>query len=405
MSGPERALPPQPGAPAPEPSPPLHRPPLALYVHLPWCLKKCPYCDFNSHAPGGTLPFDAYADALLADLAFELDGLDALPPLNSIFFGGGTPSLFPPAVIARVLDGVAARLALADDIEISLEANPGATEYSDLAALRRSGVNRLSIGVQSFDDGCLTRLGRIHGGHEARAAVRAAQDAGFDNLNLDLMYALPGQDLAMALDDLHAAIALAPSHLSHYHLTLEPNTLFAAKPPPGLPDDDLAWRMQADGHALLAAHGFVQYEISAYARDGHQCVHNLNYWRFGDYLGIGAGAHGKLSLPDGLRRRARKTQPGGFMAGAGRADALGQEQWVAEADRAFEYMLNRLRLREPFALAEFEARTGLPADRIARSLALASERGWLVGPAVGSYQVTDEGARLNNDLLALFLPA
>jgi oxygen-independent coproporphyrinogen-3 oxidase len=379
--------------------------PLALYVHLPWCLKKCPYCDFNSHAPGGVLPFDAYVDALLADLDFDCTGLGPLPPLQSIFFGGGTPSLFPPATIARVLDGVAARLALADGIEISLEANPGATEYPSLAALRAAGVNRLSFGVQSFDDGCLQRLGRIHGCGEALAAVRAAQDAGFDNLNLDLMYALPGQSLAMALDDLHQAIALGPSHLSHYHLTLEPNTLFAARPPADLPDDDLAWRMQADGQALLAATGYTQYEVSAYARPGRQCVHNLNYWRYGDYLGIGAGAHGKLSLAQGLRRRARKTQPAGFMAGAGQRAAIGSEAWIDGPDRAFEFMLNRLRLREGFTLADFERCTGLAAAAIEAPLAEALARGWLVHDPATGIATSDEGRRLNNDLVALFLPA
>ncbi|MBN8480319.1 MAG: radical SAM family heme chaperone HemW, partial [Xanthomonadales bacterium] len=284
-------------------------PPLSLYVHIPWCVKKCPYCDFNSHAVREGIPQEAYVDALLADLDGDLAdfGDAARRPLASVFFGGGTPSLFSPAAIARILDGVAARLAIVPGAEVTLETNPGTVEHGRFAGYREAGVNRISFGVQSFDDAMLHRLGRIHSADEATRAFAEARAAGFDAINLDLMYALPRQDLAGALADLERAIALAPEHISHYQLTLEPNTLFAAKPPP-LPDSDSAWDMQEHGQALLAAHGYAQYEVSAYARAGHRCAHNLNYWTFGDYLGIGAGAHAKLSdaATGTIRRRAKQ---------------------------------------------------------------------------------------------------
>ena len=391
----------------------LSLPPLSLYVHLPWCVRKCPYCDFNSHeyrdAAGGPPPFAAYVDALIADLDLDLP-LAWGRTVHSVFFGGGTPSLFPAAAIDRFLQAASARLRFAPGCEITLETNPGTAEHGRFGDYLRAGVNRVSFGIQSFDDGCLRRLGRIHDSTQAEAAVKLAQDAGLDNLNLDLMYALPGQTLAMALHDLERAFALAPAHISHYQLTLEPNTVFAARPPEHLPDEDLAWDMQEQGQARLAAAGYAQYEISAYARPGRQCAHNLNYWRFGDYLGIGAGAHGKLSLPaEGgdagrILRRWKLKHPAAYLAQAGTAAAIGGDEDIAPAQRPFEYMLNLLRLREGFALAAFEARTGLPRAAIAAPLAEAVAAGWLV---VGDERVrpTESGLRFANDVIALFLPA
>src|SRR6185437_11244761 len=272
-------------------------PPLSLYLHIPWCVKKCPYCDFNSHGLHGELPVREYVGALLADLDRDIaDFTEALcgREIISVFFGGGTPSLFPPDAIAEILDGASKRLPFARDCEITLETNPGTVDHGRLDGYARAGVNRISFGVQSFDDEKLRTLGRIHSAEEARAAIALAQDAGLDNINLDLMYALPNQTLAGALADVDHAIALEPAHISHYQLTLEPNTAFAANPPP-LPDDDHAWAMQEACQAQLARAGYAQYEISAYARASRRCAHNLNYWRFGDYLGIGAGAHGKIS--------------------------------------------------------------------------------------------------------------
>ena len=391
----------------------LSLPPLSLYVHLPWCVRKCPYCDFNSHeyrdAAGGPPPFAAYVDALIADLDLDLP-LAWGRTVHSVFFGGGTPSLFPAAAIDRFLQAASARLRFAPGCEITLETNPGTAEHGRFGDYLRAGVNRVSFGIQSFDDGCLRRLGRIHDSTQAEAAVKLAQDAGLDNLNLDLMYALPGQTLAMALHDLERAFALAPAHISHYQLTLEPNTVFAARPPEHLPDEDLAWDMQEQGQVRLAAAGYAQYEISAYARPGRQCAHNLNYWRFGDYLGIGAGAHGKLSLPaEGgdagrILRRWKLKHPAAYLAQAGTAAAIGGDEDIAPAQRPFEYMLNLLRLREGFALAAFEARTGLPRAAIAAPLAEAVAAGWLV---VGDERVrpSESGLRFANDVIALFLPA
>ena len=282
-------------------------PPLALYVHLPWCVRKCPYCDFNSHQGKGGLPFDAYVDALLRDLDHDLP-LVWGRTVHSVFFGGGTPSLFPAEAIDRFLQAASARLRFAPGCEITLETNPGTAEHGRFEDYLRAGVNRVSFGIQSFDDDCLRRLGRIHDSGQAEAAVKLAQDAGIDNLNLDLMYALPGQTLPMALHDLERAFALAPAHISHYQLTLEPNTHFAAFPP-DLPEGDLCADMQEAIEARLAAAGYAQYEISAYARPGRQCAHNLNYWRFGDYLGIGAGAHGKLSLLRKLHSQHSRQPP------------------------------------------------------------------------------------------------
>ncbi len=381
----------------------LTLPPLALYVHIPWCVRKCPYCDFNSHAQKGELPVDDYVRALLADLEQDLP-LAWGRSVHSVFFGGGTPSLFPAAAIGAILDGVAARLRLAPGAEITLECNPGTAEHDRFEGYRAAGVNRLSFGIQSFDDACLQRLGRIHDAAQAESAVRAARRAGFDNFNLDLMYALPGQDLAMALHDIERALALGPAHLSHYHLTLEPNTLFAAQPPPGLPDEDSAWDMQEACQTLIAEGGFAQYEVSAYARPGRQCAHNLNYWRFGDYLGIGAGAHGKLTLPseDRILRRWKPKNPRDYLATAGTPAGIGGDEDIGAARRPFDFMLNALRLHEGFSLPQFEARTGLPLAAIAAQLQTAETQGWLAREGE-RYRPTELGQRFNNDLVGLFL--
>ncbi len=381
----------------------LQTPPLSLYVHLPWCVRKCPYCDFNSHAARDTPPFADYVDALLRDLDFDLPLVQGRR-IVSVFFGGGTPSLFPPEQIDRLLQAVAQRLDFEPDAEITLEANPGTAEHGRFDGYLAAGINRLSFGVQSFDDACLRRLGRIHDSQEADRAVKLAQDAGFDNFNLDLMYALPGQTLAMAEHDLRRAFALSPTHVSHYQLTLEPNTLFFARPPSGLPDEDLAWDMQEHGQALLAEAGYAQYEVSAYARAARQCAHNLNYWHFGDYLGIGAGAHGKISQAGTgeVRRRWKSRHPTAYLADAGTARALGGDETVPVARLAFEFMLNALRLNTGFAWSDFEHRTGLPRTQVAAQVAQAHARGWLVSDAQRA-QPTALGRRFANDVIALFL--
>jgi len=388
----------------------LAPPPLSLYVHLPWCVRKCPYCDFNSHefrGAGGTPPFTQYVEALLADLDFDLP-LAWGRTVHSVFFGGGTPSLFPAAAIDAFLQGASARLRFAPGLEVTLETNPGTAEHGRFEHYRAAGVNRLSFGVQTFDDAVLQRLGRIHDSAEADAAVKLAQDAGYDNINLDLMYALPGQTLAMAGRDIERALALQPAHVSHYQLTLEPNTVFAAKPPRDIPDEDAAWDMQERCQQMLADAGYAQYEVSAYARPKRQCAHNLNYWRFGDYLGIGAGAHGKLTLgaeaEQAIVRRWKHKHPTAYLAVAGKAEAIGGEERIEPARRPFEYMLNALRLVEGFPLAQFEARTGLPRDAIAAPLARATASGWL--QVDGDHVVpTALGRRFGNDVIALFLDA
>ncbi len=376
---------------------------LSLYVHLPWCVRKCPYCDFNSHEGKGALPFAAYVDALIRDLDQDLPLMWGRS-IHSVFFGGGTPSLFPPDQIDRFLQAASSRLRFTPNLEVTLETNPGTAEHGRFDQYREAGVNRISFGIQSFDDACLKRLGRIHDSAEAERAVKLAQDAGFDNFNLDLMYALPGQDLAMAERDLERAFALQPTHLSHYQLTLEPNTMFYARPPSGLPDDDSAWDMQEHCQALLADAGYAQYEVSAYARPGRQCAHNLNYWRFGDYLGIGAGAHGKLTLggDQDLLRRWKSKHPTAYQATAGTPASLGGDERIAPERRPFEFMLNALRLNEGFDLRDFEARTGLPRSCIQPQLEQALARGWL---RVDGEQVSPSalGRRFTNDVVALFL--
>lgn len=351
--------------------------PLALYIHIPWCAKKCPYCDFNSHPARGQIPEAEYVQALLRDLDYELASAPEARPLGSIFFGGGTPSLFSGAGIGAILDGVAQRLSFAAGIEITLEANPGTAEAQRFRDYRAAGVNRLSMGVQSLNDRHLKALGRIHGADEARAAVAMARAAGFDNLNLDLMFALPEQTLAEAEADLRGLLALSPEHLSYYHLTLEPNTEFAARPPK-LPDSDLAYEMLEQGQALLEAAGYAQYETSAYAQPERGAAHNLNYWRFGDYLGIGAGAHGKRTLDGQVQRRARHKHPKTFMETAGSAAGVQEERVVAGAELAFEYVLNTLRLHEGFALGDFRARTGLADTALEPSLGRMLSKGLLV---------------------------
>ena len=381
----------------------LTTPPLSLYVHLPWCVRKCPYCDFNSHEARGPLPFAPYVDALLADLDFDLP-LAWGRTVRSVFFGGGTPSLFPPEAIDRFLQGASARLRFAPGCEITLETNPGTAEHGRFELYRAAGVNRLSFGIQSFDDGCLQRLGRIHDSADADAAVKLAQDAGFDNLNLDLMYALPQQTLAMAERDIERAFALQPAHISHYQLTLEPNTVFAARPPSGIPDDDNSWDMQEHCQSLLADRGYLQYEVSAYAQPGRQCQHNLNYWKYGDYLGIGAGAHGKLTLgaEQTVLRRWKHKHPTRYLASAGSEAALGGDERIAPERRPFEFMLNALRLVEGFSLSDFQARTGVERSAIAAPLASAVASGWLT-VAGDHVQPTELGRRFTNDVVALFL--
>ncbi len=382
----------------------LTPPPLSLYVHLPWCVRKCPYCDFNSHEARGALPFDPYVDALLADLEFDLP-LAWGRTVSSVFFGGGTPSLFPAESIDRFLQGASARLRFAPSCEITLETNPGTAEHGRFELYRAAGVNRLSFGIQSFDDGCLQRLGRIHDSADADRAVKLAQDAGYDNINLDLMYALPGQTLAMAERDMERAFALQPAHISHYQLTLEPNTVFAARPPTGIPDEDGRWDIQEHCQALLSERGYAQYEVSAYARPGRQCQHNLNYWKYGDYLGVGAGAHGKLTLgsEQTILRRWKHKHPARYLADAGTEAAIGGDERIAPQQRPFEFMLNALRLVDGFDLADFQARTGLARSTIAGALATAERRQWLI---VEDRHVrpTELGQRFTNDVVSLFLP-
>jgi oxygen-independent coproporphyrinogen-3 oxidase len=372
-------------------------PPLGVYVHLPWCLKKCPYCDFNSHE--GRPDEARYLDALRADLEQTLP-LVWGRRVHSVFIGGGTPSLFNPEGIDRLLADLRARLPLEPGCEVTLEANPGTFERERFRAFRAAGVTRLSIGVQSFDDAALRRIGRVHDGAQARAAVEEAAQA-FDTFNLDLMYALPAQDLAALDRDLDAAMSFAPPHLSIYHLTLEPNTLFALRPPV-LPDDDTASTMLDRIVERTADAGLQRYEVSAFARPGHRCAHNLNYWQFGDYLGIGAGAHGKLSFPHRVVRQVKWREPARYMAEALAGRALSNEDEVARAALPFEFMLNALRLRDGFALQDFRDRTGLPLSAIEPALAEAQRRGLLTADLTHA-RPTAHGFDFLSDLQQLFL--
>ena len=378
-------------------------PPLALYVHLPWCIKKCPYCDFNSHQSPATLPQARYLDALCADLEAALP-LVWGRRVHSIFIGGGTPSLFSPAGIERLLGDIRARLPLLPNVEVTLEANPGTFERERFKAFRAAGVTRLSIGVQSFDDAALQRIGRVHNAAQARAAVAEAQQA-FETFNIDLMYALPGQTLAQLNDELDSALAFKPPHLSIYHLTLEPNTTFALHPP-ALPDDDLASDMLDLIVQRTAAVGLARYEVSAFAQPGHRCRHNLNYWQFGDYLGLGAGAHGKLSFPHRVLRQVRWREPAAYMRHALAGHAVSNEVEVKRRDLPFEYMLGALRLREGFELARFSERTGLPLSAVQATLKQAQARGLIdIDEAAGTVQPSVRGFDFLSDLQAMFLPA
>jgi putative oxygen-independent coproporphyrinogen III oxidase len=372
-------------------------PPLALYIHLPWCVRKCPYCDFNSHEKKGDLPFAEYVDALVRDLEAALP-LVWGRRLHSIFIGGGTPSLFPSAQIDALLAAVRARIPVEPDAEITLEANPGTAEAARFRGYRDAGVNRLSLGVQSFDDTMLRALGRIHSADEARRAVAMALET-FGNVNLDLMYGLPGQTLVQARADIEAGIGMGTPHLSAYQLTLEPNTVFFSHPPK-LPGDDASADMQQEIEQALAAAGFEHYETSAFARPGRRCRHNLNYWEFGDYLGIGAGAHGKLSFAERVTRHERIKQPREYLAASGEIE----QRPVEARDLPFEFMLNALRLVEGFAPVLFPARTGLPLMAAEAGLRAAQDKG-LIERDARRIRPSAQGRRFLNDLLALFLPA
>ncbi len=377
-------------------------PPLSLYVHLPWCLKKCPYCDFNSHEAASGLAREIeqrYLDALVADLEAALP-LVWGRPVHSVFIGGGTPSLFSPASIDRLLGDIRARLRLEPDCEITLEANPGTFEKDRFRAFRGAGVTRLSVGVQSFDDAHLQALGRVHDRAQAIAAVEEAAQA-FDTFNLDIMYALPGQSLQQLEQDMAVALALGPPHISIYHLTIEPNTYFA-KFPPLVPEEDAAYLMLDRITELTGEHGMQRYEVSAYARPGHRCFHNLNYWQFGDYLGIGAGAHSKLSFPHRVVRQVRFREPRLYMDNALAGRAIAQDDEVKRTELPFEFMLNALRLKDGFALADFTDRTGLALTAIQGALDEAERKG-LIARDLVRVVPTEKGFDFLSDLQSLFL--
>jgi len=376
---------------------------LALYVHLPWCVRKCPYCDFNSHQLKSARPDRGYLTALMQDFEAELP-LVASRRIDTVFFGGGTPSLFAPEDFAWLLHALRQRIEFAADAEITLEANPGTVERGRFAGYRDAGINRVSLGAQTFSAAALERLGRIHSSDDTHRAVEELRSAGIGNFNLDLMYALPEQTLDAAIFDVKTACALAPAHISYYQLTLEPGTVFHARPPP-LPDDEAAWRIQSACQALLSAAGYVQYEVSAYARDGFQCRHNLNYWLFGDYLGIGAGAHGKLSLelPDKILRTAKPKQPRDFQLRVAESSVgIGERRFIAVADLPFEFMLNALRLNEGFSSQCFESRTGLETEVFGTIMRDSADRGLIDASDVG-WKPTDLGRRFLNDLQSRFL--
>lgn len=372
-------------------------PPLSLYIHIPWCVQKCPYCDFNSHALKGEVPHDDYVAHLLADLDADLP-LVAGREIRTIFIGGGTPSLLSAEAMQTLMDGVRARIPVAADTEVTMEANPGTVEADRFSGYQKAGINRISIGVQSFGDDKLIRLGRIHDAGEAKRAARLAATLGLRSFNLDLMHGLPEQHLGEALSDLRQAIELAPPHLSWYQLTIEPNTSFGSRPPV-LPDDDLLWDIFSQGHQLLTQAGYVQYETSAYAKPGFQCQHNLNYWRFGDYLGIGCGAHGKISFADGRILRTVKTKhPRGYMEGR----YLDQQNEVATEDRPFEFFMNRFRLLEAMPRRDFTDYTGLPESVVRPQIEAALNAGEISETAT-HWQITEHGKLFLNTLLERFL--
>ncbi len=377
--------------------------PLSLYVHVPWCVRKCPYCDFNSHALNTSLPESSYIDALLADLEADLPWIWGRA-VHSIFIGGGTPSLLSPDAIERLLSGIRARCRLTHQAEITLEANPGTIEQGRFQAYRQAGINRLSLGIQSFDDHALQQLGRIHSAQDSLNAIDMARDAGFAHLNLDLMFALPDQTLSAASRDLQQAIACEPTHLSYYQLTIEPNTWFYHQRPT-LPTDEQQWQMQQQGSELLETAGYHRYEVSAYAKPDNACRHNLNYWQFGDYLGIGAGAHGKLTRPDAdeILRTSKFRQPQQYLEAARQGDFRQQTRSLTAADLRFEFLLNTLRLTDGFSLEAFENRTGLPAATLQPELNNAIDRGVLRETREG-YCCTAQGFAFLNDILETFLP-
>ena len=378
-------------------------PPLSLYVHIPWCVQKCPYCDFNSHALKTELPELDYIDALIDDLETDLMAyqlVNGQRPLHSIFIGGGTPSLISPTEIGRLLAAIETRIPFSDNIEITMEANPGTVEAGRFEGYRQAGVNRISIGIQSFQDDKLQRLGRIHGSQEAIKAIELAKSAGLNSFNTDLMHGLPDQSIADAISDLKQAIALDPPHLSWYQLTIEPNTLYYSKPPT-LPDDDDLWDIFEQGHALLTEAGYQQYEISGYSKPGKQCQHNLNYWRFGDYLGIGCGAHGKISFTDGrIVRTVKVKHPRGYL----QADKpyLSEQISVVDSERPFEFFMNRFRLLEACPKQDFIDRTGLPLTTIEANIDWAIEQHYLQDSS-DQWQITEHGKLFLNDLLAAFV--
>ncbi|RKZ47310.1 MAG: YggW family oxidoreductase [Candidatus Parabeggiatoa sp. nov. 3] len=391
-------------------------PPLSLYIHIPWCVHKCPYCDFNSHEIRGDLNENEYIAAMLADLEQDLPRVYGRS-VRSIFIGGGTPSVLSPEAIDNLLSAVRARLPVVAGAEITLEANPGTVDSSRFLGMRSAGINRLSLGIQSFNDSALQRLGRIHGRFEAISAIEMAKQAGFDNLNLDLMFGLPEQTVEMALADLHTAMRFAPSHLSWYELTIEPNTVFYHQSPP-LPDDELLWAMQTAGQTDLADQGYFQYEVSAYAKSDRQCQHNLNYWQFGDYLGIGAGAHSKISdaALGTITRLSKQRNPQTYLQSA-HSDAVVANCTTLTADNvALEFMMNALRLVKGFTIQEFTENTGLDQACIDKPVEAACARGWLIKKTeqlvrtsekefntVQRIQATDTGMRFLNDVLDLFM--
>ena len=381
----------------------LAPPPLSLYVHLPWCVRKCPYCDFNSHKAGPAEQRLRYLAALQTDLAHESRRAGDRE-LTSIFIGGGTPSLFTPAEIAGLLEVIDSHFKLADDAEITMEANPGTVECGDPRGYRDAGINRLSIGAQSFSNDSLQVLGRIHSVADIERSVTEARDAGFDNINIDVMYALPGQRLETALADLERAVGLAPTHLSWYQLTLEPNTVFHARPPADLPDDERCFEIQVAGQALLEERGYRQYEVSAYSMPGWQCRHNLNYWSFGDYLAAGAGAHGKVSDGEAVFRYAKPANPLSYMEMQESGAAAAQAESLGDEERIFEFMLNALRLTEGFPARLFAERTGLATEVLDERLATLREKQLIEEPERGFWRTTKLGKRFLNDVQAEFLP-
>ena len=373
---------------------------LSIYIHIPWCVRKCPYCDFNSHEAGPELPHREYVRMLLDDLDADIRDYDIAGEVTTVFFGGGTPSLMPVEAIAEILSGISKRLTIASNAEVTLEANPGTVsgDTAKFSGLRAVGINRLSIGIQSFANESLKALGRIHGREEAKGAILSAREAGFDNINLALMHGLPGQDLEVALGDLETALAFSPEHISWYQLTIEPNTVFY-KRPPVLPDEDILWDIYSAGTALLAGAGYQRYEVSAFARDNYRCQHNLNYWNFGDYLGIGAGAHGKLTVAGRQLRTAKTRLPADYLAGPAR-----RETDISPQDLALEFLMNAMRLPAGFSRAAFGRRTGLPTEVLDELLDKARSQG-LVEYAGECIRPTGRGLQYLNSLLVMVMEA